>query len=122
MSSDLHIGSIVRINVAGKFSKSNDLQFSSDVFTVVGIYGSNITLDNNKTYKRDKLLDVTGIVPQNNGIKISSAYRNGKIDRIINAEGINKSNIVKSKSAVKKILKNDSIDANNIITTKRVRK
>ena len=122
MTSDLHIGCIVRINIAGKFSKSNDLQFSSDVFTVVGIYGSNITLDNNKTYKRDKLLDVTGIVPQNNGNKISSAYKNGRIDRFLQQEGVDKSNIVKSKKVVSKILKDGGIDSSNIITTKRIRK
>ena len=37
------------------------------------------------------------------------------------AEGVDKSNIVKSKSKVKKILKDDGIDKNNIVSSKRIR-
>ena len=37
------------------------------------------------------------------------------------AEGVDKSNIVKSKSKVKKILKDSGIDQNNIVSSKRTR-
>ena len=36
-------------------------------------------------------------------------------------EGVDKSNIVKSKSKVKKILKDGGIDQNNIVSSKRTR-
>ena len=98
------------------------MQFSSDIFKVIGINGSNITLDNGNVYKRDKLLNITHNMPTlDSKIKIDDAYKTGKVGRVLQSEGVDKSNIVKSKSKVKKILKDSGIDSSNIITSKRTR-
>ena len=95
---------------------------STEIFKVVGINGSNITLDNGNVYKRDKLLNITNNLPESQPkIKIDNVYKTGKVDRALLTEGVDKSNIVKSKSKVKKILKDDGIDASNIVSSKRIR-
>ena len=120
--SDLKINDAVRINIRKKFSKGNDMQFSSEIYKVEGINGSNITLSNRKVYKRDKLLNITNNLPESQPkIKIDNAYTTGKIDRALQMEGVDKSNIVKSKSKVKKILTDSGIDSSNIVTSKRIR-
>ena len=122
MSSFHILSASVRLNIKKKFSKGNDTQFSSDIFKVIGINGSNITLDNGNVYKRDKLLNITNNMPTlDSKIKIDNAYTTGKIDRKIMAEGVDKSNIIKSKKSVKKILKDDGINASNIVSSKRIR-
>ena len=122
LSSDLHIDDLVRINIRKKFSKGSDQQFSSEIYKVVEIKGSNITLDNGKVFKRDKLLNITNNMPElQSKIKIDDAIKSGKVDKMLKDEGVDKSNIVKSKKSVKKTLKIDGIDASNIITSKRTR-
>ena len=120
--SDLKINDAVRINIRKKFSKGNDLQMSIEIYKVVGINGSNITLDNGNVYKRDKLLNISNNMPTiDSKIKIDDAYKDARIDRALQSEGVDKSNIVKSKSKVKKILKDSGIDSSNIVTSKRIR-
>ena len=120
LSSDLHIGNMVRINIRDKFSKGNDLQMSSEIYKVVEIKGSNITLDDGKVFKRDKLLNITNNMPElQSKIKIDDAIKSGKVNKLLQIEGVDKSNIVKSKKSIKKTLKIDGIDASNIVSTKR---
>ena len=111
---------MVRINIRDKFSKGSDMQFSSEIYKVVEIKGSNITLDNGLVKKRDMLLNVTNNLPESQSrIIIDDAYKTGEIDRKILAEGISKDTIIKSKKLIKKTLKIDGIDASNIINSKR---
>ena len=58
--SDLAIGDKVRKNVLfqDEHSKGTDPRWSDEVFTVKGIFGNSILLNNNIKYKRDKLLKV----------------------------------------------------------------
>ena len=103
LSSDIHIGDSVRINIKDKFSKGSDQQFSSEIYKVVEIKGSNITLDDGKVFKRDKLLNITNNMPElQPKIKIIDAIKNGKVNKLLQVEGVEKSNIIKSKSNVKK--------------------
>ena len=120
LSSDIHIGNMVRINIRDKFSKGSDQQFSSQIYKVVEIKGSNITLDDGKVFKRDKLLNITNNMPElQSKIKIDDAIKSGKVNKLLQIEGVDKSNIVKSKKSIKKTLKIDGIDASNIVSTKR---
>ena len=122
LSSDIHIGNMVRINIRDKFSKGSDQQFSSQIYKVVEIKGSNITLDDGKVFKRDKLLNITNNMPElQSKIKIDDAIKSGKVDKMLKDEGVDKSNIVKSKKSIKKTLKIDGIDASNIVSSKRIR-
>ena len=54
-------------------------------------------------------------------IKIIDAIKNGKVNKMLKDEGVDKSNIVKSKKSIKKTLKIDGIDASNIVSSKRIR-
>jgi hypothetical protein len=55
--SDLVIGDTVRIALAKTlYTKSSSPQFSNEIYTVILSKGSNIKLNNNKTYKRYSLL------------------------------------------------------------------
>ena len=57
--SDLVIGDKVRIALAKTlYTKSSSPQFSNEIYTVILSKGSNIKLNNNKTYKRYSLLKV----------------------------------------------------------------
>ena len=58
--SDLAIGDKVRKNVLfqDEHSKGTDPRWSDEVFTVKGIFGNSILLNNNIKYKRDKFLKV----------------------------------------------------------------
>ena len=57
--SDLIIGDKVRISLAkDAFTKSSSPQFSDEIYTVYLVNGSNVKLDNMKTYKRTSLLKV----------------------------------------------------------------
>ena len=57
--SDLVIGDKVRISLAkDRFVKSSSPQFSDEIYTVYLVKGSNVKLDNMKTYKRYSLLKV----------------------------------------------------------------
>ena len=57
--SDLLIGDKVRIALAKTlYTKSSSPQCSNEIFTVILSKGSNIKLNNNKTYKRYSLLKV----------------------------------------------------------------
>ena len=68
--------------------------------------------------KPKMLLNVTNNLPESQPkIKMDDAYNNGKVNRVLQSEDIDKSNVIKSKSKVKKILKDSG--ASNIVTSKR---
>ena len=123
MRSDLVINDGVRLKISTKFTKSSDVQFSDHVYKVVEITGGNITLDNGQTVKRSQLLKVTGLnTMQTAPNVISQVNKSSKVDRVLKTDGIDRSNIVKSKKQVSDSLRIGGIDQSNILTTSRRRK
>ncbi len=83
--SDLIIGDKVRISLAkGRFVRSSSPQFSDEFYTVYLVKGSNVKLDNMKTYKRYSLLKV---VNPNQKIIVVNPFkehvRNKKADTVL---------------------------------------
>ena len=123
MKSDLVIGDRVRLKITNKFTKSSDIQFSDQVYKVVSIEGGNISLDDGRTVKRAQLLKVTGLNTSQTGPNvISQANKSSKIDRVLKSDGVDRSNVVKTKKQVSDSLRIGGIDQNNILTTSRRRK
>ena len=123
MASDLVIGDRVRLKVTTKFTKSSDIQFSDHVYKVDAIEGGNILLDSGQTVKRAQLLKVTGLNTSQTGPNvITQANKVAKVDRILKSDGIDRSNIVKTKKQVNDSLRSNGIDQTNILTTSRRRK
>jgi len=123
MKSDLIIGDQVRLKITTKFTKSSDVQFSDHVYKVTNIEGGNITLDNNQTVKRAQLLKVTGLnTTQTAPNVISQVNKSSKVDRVLKSDGVDRSNIVKSKKQVSDSLRIGGIDQSNILSTSRRRK
>ena len=58
IQSDLSVEDKVRIKISGLFSKGSDQQFSDEIYFVKKVDLGNITLDNDKIYKRINLLKV----------------------------------------------------------------
>ena len=54
--SDLSAGDHVRVRETNVFKKGTEPRWSDEVYTVEGVKGMSITLNDNKVYKRDKLL------------------------------------------------------------------
>ena len=120
MKSDLIVGDQVRLKITTKFTKSSDVQFSDHVHKVTNIEGGNISLDNGQTVKRAQLLKVTGLnTTQTAPNVISQANKSSKVDRVLKSDGVDRSNIVKTKSQVQNILKAGGIDQTNILSTSR---
>jgi hypothetical protein len=123
MKSDLVINDHVRLKITTKFTKSSDIQFSDHVYKVNAIDGGNITLDNGQTVKRSQLLKVTGLnTMQTAPNVISQVNKSSKVDRVLKSDGVDRSNVVKTKKQVSNILKVGGIDQTNILTTSRRRK
>ena len=123
MQSDLVIGDRVRLKVTTKFTKSSDIQFSDHVYKVDAIEGGNILLDSGQTVKRAQLLKVTGLNTSQTGPNvISQVNKSSKVDRVLKADGVDRSNIIKSKKQVNDSLRSNGIDQTNILTTSRRRK
>ena len=123
MKSDLVIGDRVRLKIASKFTKSSDIQFSDHVYKVDAIEGGNVLLDNGQTVKRAQLLKITGLNTSQTGPNvISQVNKSSKVDRVLKSDGVDRSNVVKTKKQVSNILKATGIDQSNIMTTGRRRK
>ncbi len=58
--SDLSIGNHVRVSIANLFKKGTEPRWSDEIYTAeeLEIKGMTITLNDDKTYKRDKLLKI----------------------------------------------------------------
>ena len=76
-----------------------------------------------QTVKSAQLLKVTGLNTMQTGPNIiSQVNKVAKVDRVLKADVVDRSNIVKTKSQVNNVLKAGGIDQNNILTTSRRRK
>ena len=121
MSSDLVLGDRVRLRTATRFTKASDVQFSDTIYTVTGISGGNIELNSGVTVKRSQLLKVTGLSTSSSTKPnvLVQASKSAKVDRVLKADGIDRSNIIKSKRNVTDSLRAGGIDHSNIITSSR---
>ena len=58
LNNDLSVGDHVRVSIANYFKKGTEPRYSDEVYTVEGVKGMNITLNDDKVCKRDKLLKI----------------------------------------------------------------
>ncbi len=80
-------------------------------------------LDNNQTKKRAQLLKVSGLnTSQTSTNIISQVNKSSKVDRVLKADGVDRSNIVKTKKQINDTLRIGGIDQSNILTASRRRK
>jgi hypothetical protein len=105
--SDISIGDHVRVSIANFFKKGTEPRWSDDIYTVEGVKGMTITLSDDKTYKRDKLLKI----PKDT-IKITDSSHAVKPNVIKQATKQHKQHLT---------LKAEDIKADNIQSTKRDR-
>ena len=105
--SDLSIGDHARVSIANFFKKGTEPRYSDEIYTVEGIKGMTITLNDDKTYKRDKLLKI----PKDT-IKITDSSQAVKPNVIKQATNQHKQHLT---------LKAEDIKADNIQSTKRDR-
>ena len=97
--------------------KASDVQFSDTIYTVTGISGGNIELNSGVTVKRSQLLKVTGLSTSYSTKPnvLVQASKSAKVDRVLKADGIDRSNIIKSKRSTTL----GGIDHSNILTSSR---
>jgi hypothetical protein len=98
--SDLSIGDNVRVSEANYFKKGTEPRWTDEIYTVEGIKGMSITLNDDKVYKRDKLLkipkDTIKITDSSHTVKpnvIKQATQQHKQHLILKAEDIKADNI-----------------------------
>jgi hypothetical protein len=99
--SDLSIGDHVRVSIANFFKKGTEPRWSDEIYTVEEIKGMSITLNDDKVYKRDKLLnipkDTIKITDSSHKVKpnvIKQATKERKIEIFHKQEGIEEKNII----------------------------
>ena len=109
--SDIDVNDKVRIKLKGKFRKGTDARYTDEVYTVTKVRGNSITLDDDKVYKRSSLLIVPPTTVSNEKNVIVRVQRQNKIERNIQQEGLDLSNIVSNKRR-RNILLN-TLDNNN---------
>jgi len=95
--SDIDVNDKVRIKLKGKFRKGTDARYTDEVYTVTKVRGNSITLDDDKVYKRSSLLIVPPTTVSNEKNVIVRVQRQNKIERNIQQEGLDLSNIVSNK-------------------------
>ena len=102
--SDLSIGDHVRVSIANFFKKGTEPRWTDEIYTVESIKGMTITLNDDKTYKRDKLLnipkDTIKITDSSHAVKpnvIKQATKERKIEIFHKQEGIEEKNIIPHK-------------------------
>ena len=95
--SDIDVNDKVRIKLKGKFRKGTDDRYTDEVYTVTKVRGNSITLDDDKVYKRSSLLIVSPTTVSNEKNVIVRVQRQNKIERNIQQEGLDLSNIVSNK-------------------------
>ena len=93
--SDLKIGDYVRIAVLkSTFSKSSNPQFGNTIYTVEFIKGTNVKLNNNKTYKRYSLQKVVNDTKPISTDYVQENSRKKKIFKEHNRLGTEGDNVV----------------------------
>ena len=95
--SDIDVNDKVRIKLKGKFRKGTDARYTDEVYTVTKVRGNSITLDDDKVYKRSSLLIVPKTTVTDEKNVIVRVQRQNKIERNIQQEGLDLSNIVSNK-------------------------
>jgi ribosomal protein L21E len=87
-TSDLNAGDNVRIKIDGIFRKGTEPTYSDEVYKVLSTKGKSILLDDNKKYKREKLL----LVPKDANTEykniIKEVNKDERIKRRLKKEGI----------------------------------
>jgi hypothetical protein len=97
--SDLTSGDHVRVSEANFFKKGTEPRWSDEVYTVQDVKGLSVTLDNDKAYKRDKLLKIPKATIKTTKTTVSTpnvvkvATKQHKQDLILKAEDIKNDNI-----------------------------
>jgi hypothetical protein len=98
--SDLSIGDHVRVSEANYFKKGTEPRWTDEIYTVEEIKGMSITLNDDKVYKRDKLLkipkDTIKITDTSHTVKpnvIKQATQQHKQHLTLKAEDIKADNI-----------------------------
>ena len=88
----------MRVSIANFFKKGTEPRWTDEIYTVEGVKGMTITLNDDKTYKRDKLLNIpkdtikTTTTTKPNVIKQATQER--KIEIFHKQEGIEEKNII----------------------------
>ena len=109
INNDLVVGDHVRVSVATYFKKGTEDRWSDEIYTDEGVKGMSVTLSDDKTYKRDKLLkipkDTIKITDTSHNTKpnvIKQATKERKREILHKQVGVDEANIVNTKRANKK--------------------
>ena len=103
--SDIDVNDKVRIKIKGTFRKGTEARYSDEVYTVKKVRGNSITLNNDEVHKRSSLLIVPKTTVSDEKNVIVKVNRSNQIDRNINKEGIDVSNILLNKRTRNILLK-----------------
>ena len=109
--SDIDVNDKVRIKIKGQFRKGTEARYTDEVYTVKKVKGNAVTLDNDEVYKRSSLLIVPKTTVTDEKNVIVKVNKQNKINRNIQQEGLDLSNIVSNKRR-RNILLN-TLDNNN---------
>ena len=102
--SDIDVNDKVRIKIKGQFRKGTEARYTDEVYTVKKVKGNAVTLDNDEVYKRSSLLIVPKTTVTDEKNVIVKVNKQNKINRNIDKEGIDVSNIVLDKRRRDKLL------------------
>ena len=107
MNNDLSVGDHVRVSETNYFKKGTEPRWSDEIFTVEGIKGMSVTLNDDKVYKRDKLLripkdtiKITQEIVKPNVIK--QATKEKKREILHKQVGVDEANMISNKRQSKK--------------------
>ena len=97
------------MSIANYFKKATEPRYSGEVYTVEGVKGMDITLNDDMVYKRDKLLkilkDTIKITDKPESVKpnvIKQATKERKLEILHKQVRVDEANIVTTKRANKK--------------------
>ena len=96
--SDIDVNDKVRIKIKGQFRKGTEARYTDEVYTVKKVKGNAVTLDNDVVYKRSSLLIVPKTTVTDEKNVIVKVNKQNKINRNIDKEGLDVSNIVFDKT------------------------
>ena len=94
---DIDVNDKVRIKIKGQFRKGTEARYTDEVYTVKKVKGNAVTLDNDEVYKRSSLLIVPKTTVTDEKNVIVKVNKQNKINRNIDKEGLDVSNIVLDK-------------------------
>ena len=108
MNNDLVVGDHVRVSIANYFTKGTEPRYSDEIYTVEAVKGMSVTLNDDKVYKRDKLLripkDTIKVNDTSHTVKpnvIKEATKERKREILHKQVGVDETNIVTSKRQIK---------------------